>query len=274
MTIRELIRENKIIHTVVSGIYRNTLYLLKTGYTKGSLEYQLFTKKNEFIKLKTAGFTNISIFKKRSWKFGGGYDHAYRRYYSADFDTKRVFIKVAKNDSTILNEIDLGKHLKPYHFPFVCEEEYSDKDFDQGTLMLASDFISDLSPFVIPDTYEAFILLCMDFLVILKQLETSGVVHADIHRNNLMMRKSGELVLLDFGISRILDKSNSVDYIARPGTYFQLVEKAGKTYRIYDDAYSFTCLVDSIGIPDDWKAAEEYKNITDRIGHMQFTVEC
>lgn len=204
----------------------------------------------------------------------GGYDHAYRRYYVADLNGKKVFIKIARNDSTILNEIELGIHLKQYHLSFVCEEKYYDKDFDaNGTSMLASEYIEKIYPFAIPESYETFVILCNDFIELLQQLELSDVVHADIHRNNLMMKSNGKLVLLDFGISKILSEKNAVDYIARPGTYYRVITGNKRKYRIYDDAYSFCCLVEGLEIPMEWLEAEEYQNIKKRIGKVQFTVD-
>ena len=203
----------------------------------------------------------------------GGYAHAYRRYYVAAFNGKKVFIKIAKNDSTILNEIELGIHLKPYQLLFACEEEHYDKDFcADGTSMLASDYIENISSFAVPESYEAFAILCNDFLELLQQLELCNVVHADIHRNNLMMKNNGKLVLLDFGISKILSENNTVDYIARPGTYYRVINDNKGKYRIYDDAYSFCRLVESLEIPVEWLEAEEYQNIQRRIGKVQFVV--
>lgn len=72
MSIRSLVRKNTIIHGVVSGIYRNTFYLLKTGYLKGIMAYHFNVAAEEQSKLRNDGFDSITPFSKRSWRFGGG----------------------------------------------------------------------------------------------------------------------------------------------------------------------------------------------------------
>lgn len=272
MSIRSFIRKNRTLHTIVSGVYRNTIYLVTTGYTKGFAKYFFCVKKDEISKLRQMGFYDIDLFAKRSWKFGSGRDHAFRRYYVAKYNGCYTFIKIAQNDSTISNEIELARYLDSCRLDFVSRLVKYDLNFGNNALLLATEYCEGLRSFEIPKTYESFKRLCKDFLCILELLANYNVVHGDIHLNNLMLKKNGKLVLLDFGISKIQGKQNSVDYIARPGTYYKCIVVNEKEYRIYDDAYSFCCMIKKMGILKEWENAIEYEEIHKRIGTTRFFV--
>ena len=115
---------------------------------------------------------------------------------------------------------------------------------------------------------QGFESQCREFLEILDALESRDIIHADIHKNNLMLDQQGHLVLLDYGISMILRQDNSVDYKARPGTFYR--EKDG--VRIYDDAYSFVMMLEGLGLPEQWKNAEIYRQVCDRVDGYTGTV--
>ena len=83
-----------------------------------------------------------------------------------------------------------------------------------------------------------------------------------------MLNAQNHLVLLDFGISKFLDNTNNVDYIARPGTFYQKTEKG----RIYDDAYSFLCMIEKYSESSKILDSEEYNDIKKRVGQAYFEV--
>lgn len=72
----------------------------------------------------------------------------------------------------------------------------------------------------------------------------------------MLQRKDGSLVLLDFGISMAATVDNTVNYLARPGTFF----KEDDNNREYDDVYSFLKMLDSLGVDEELKHTAPYKN--------------
>ena len=221
-------------------------------------------------KLKTYGFRKIRYFNTPAWRFGMGLDHAYRRYYTAFYEEKKVFIKVAKNDATIENEIIMGEKLLGNAVLRGGQPVVSAKAFAEHTMMLAMPFETGLESYSLPDTREELELRCKDFLAVLAALQELQVIHADIHQNNLMLNAQKKPVLLDYGISMVKGQSNQVDYRARPGTFYTETEQKIRTY---DDAYSFIMMLERLGLPEDWKATPSYIQIKNRIGAFAETVQ-
>lgn len=267
--IKAWIRKNKWLHRIFSGVYRNTVYLAKTGYFQSMFHYILKIAGPEKKKLRTYGFERVKAYKSKTWRIGKGLDGACRRYYTAYYRQQRVFIKVAMHDATIGNEIAFAEYLQGRTPDFVCPAVLWDKNFAQETMMLSIAFMEGLSSLKLPQTQEEFATLCDGFSEILEQLNALQIVHADIHKNNLMCDRQGKLVLLDFGISVIRGVENGIDYVARPGTFYKMRRE---DQRIYDDAWSFVCQMDALGIPEEWKETESYRRIVQAVGRNQAVV--
>ena len=196
-------------------------------------------------------------------------DGACRRYYVAYYQGQKVFIKVATHDATLRNEIAFAEYLQDRTPSFVCDAVLWDKTFAQDTLMLSIAYIEGLSSLKLPQTLEEFQVMCDAFLQMLDQLNDLQIVHADIHKNNLMLSSKGDLVLLDFGISVIRERENGIDYVARPGTFYKTRRE---DQRIYDDAWSFLRQLDALGVPESWKQTENYRRIEEAVGRNQIVV--
>lgn len=260
----------------IPGLYDRILkirQILRPVHVKRMWQYQTMIAGAERKKLKTYGFQRICYFNTPAWRFGKGLDHAYRRYYTAFFAGEKVFIKVAKNDATIANEILMGEKLLGDPILRGGQPVVSDKAFAEKTMMLAMPFETGLVSYSLPDSREAFEMQCKDFLSVLSALERLQVIHADIHQNNLMLNGQKQPVLLDYGISMIKGQRNTVDYRARPGTFYTETEKNGNKIRTYDDAYSFVMMLERLGLPEDWKDVPSYMQIQNRIGKLAETVE-
>lgn len=258
------LRKYHILHKVISSIYRTLFQPIINGYYKGMLQYNLFIKKHELRLLKSKGFKNIKKFKKKSWKFGNNSDNVFRRYYTAEYSDKLAFVKIAKNDLTLLNEIELAAYIKDYDLPFVSKTYCYDYHFSDNTAFLASEYSENLKPFNSISDNILLNELFKQYNYILEKLEEIGIVHADIHENNLMINNSNNLTLIDFGISIIKGKNTKIDYIARPGTFYKTSDDGKK--RIYDDAYSFIKMCERCYPDKNLQYNEEYKKIADRIG--------
>ena len=51
-------------------------------------------------------------------------------------------------------------------------------------------------------------------------LHERGVVHSDVHANNLLVRETGEVTIIDFGYARLLDESSALATAPRAGVGF------------------------------------------------------
>lgn len=267
---KELLRKYPLLFILLKKLYRGVIHPIQSGYAFGHSYYLFAIKKREVKKLSNLEFQNVCEFKPDTWRYGKGKDNAYRRYYTATFEGKKCFIKVAtKNDSTVSNEIDVQEYIQGRYWKFTPACLMTQRVFDKGIVMLANEYRLGLRPFVLPLTLDAFEKMCDCFCIIADSLYEAGLVHADVHRGNLLMDDAGSLVLLDFGISYILSKGNQVDYVARPGTFFR---DSGQS-RLYDDIYSFIRVLEKEGLPEEWKQNAHYLNVMGRMGRCSIIIK-
>ena len=248
-------------------VYDCLVQPIQTGHLKYYIKYSAKRKKKEIRKLKDHGFVLVKPIMFNQWRIGHGRDGAHRRYYSGSLNGELCFIKVGYKDATVSNELAvmMGQEKPFAHSPLLL---VGDPDFDEGTVMLAVRFIPSLEVLKVPESKEEFENLCLDFLSIMDDLKARHIIHADIHKENLMLQGS-KLILLDYGISMMTDMGNNIDYISRPGTYY--TEKNG--IRTYDDSYSFIKTVDELGIKESFKECASYHKILNRIGDYTFQVK-
>lgn len=266
--LKKLLRRNPHFHDTVVKWWKIWIEPILNGHLKYYIVYCIYSRHSETARLAQYGFTDIRPWKYRSWRIGKGRDHVFRRYFTAKYQNTPCFIKVGNNDTTVMNEYLVHTRLKDTPVSFTPQLVAGDCRFAENTVMLATAFVPGLERFSVPKDTTAFEALCRQFLDILEILEQNRLVHADIHRGNLML--AGERIyLMDFGISRFTDCENSVDYSARPGTFYRTADSE----RTYDDAYSFLCLLEKSGISPEQAASPAYQAIRERIGKCHFTVK-
>ena len=180
----------KFVRTIINYTYR----YVRNGYYKNMILYFLKLSKSEKHALQKFGFKDCRIYKTHFWRYNDGIDHVYRRYYSAYFNNKKVFIKICKNDSTAQNEIRISEYLTAFDMPFLTKAEAFSIDFNNGYSMLAIEFCADMKPFFIPKTIDAFSDYCIQFMKILDELSDARLIHADVHKNNLMVDCNDNLI--------------------------------------------------------------------------------
>lgn len=264
--IKELLKKMPALYSLASSAYNHLVRPIKSGHLQYYLKYCANVKKYEIRKLKSYGLDNIKPIMFDQWRIGRGRDGAHRRYYSGSLNGESCFIKVGYKDATVNNELNIMMNQEtPFAYSPILLAGAS--NFDEETVMLAVQFIPSMEQFTIPKTKEQFEDLCQAFLSIADDLKARHIIHADIHKGNLMMKES-KLVLLDYGISMMMDTGNNIDYISRPGTYY--IEKNG--IRTYDDLYSFAKTVEEFGTDESFKECISYKKITDRIGDYTFQI--
>ena len=267
MMIKEVLKKIPGLYSLLSTVNNRLVCPIRSGHMKYYLQYSVNVKKHEIRKLKSYGLENLKPVMFDQWRIGRGRDGAHRRYYRGSINGEQCFIKVGYKDATVSNELMvMSNQEKPFGYsPTLLA---GDLDFDEATVMLAVQFIPSMKQFTVPKSKEEFDALCQSFLSIADDLKARQIIHADIHKGNLMM-KGSQLVLLDYGISMMMDKGNKIDYISRPGTYY--TEKNG--IRTYDDSYSYIRTIEEIGIEESFKECESYKKIKDRIGDYTLLIK-
>ena len=252
---------------------RNIYMLCTTTYIIDMLRYYIKFYYFDKNKMKNLEVTNIRLFNTKNWRFGYGLDHAYRRYYTAILKKQKVFIKIATNDETTNNEIIILRTLQNKHNIFLPKLFYGNNEKDTHTSILILEKKIKLRPFEIPSSAKEFDRLCIEFFLILKFFHQNGIVHADIHKNNLMIDENNHLVVLDFGISSMLNIKNSINYIARPGTFFREKRIDTNKIRIYDDAYSFLMMLIKLNIPPKWLERPPCQQIKEQIDLFNLSIK-
>ena len=265
--IRKCLNKHPQIHQFLYDIYKYTILPFRNGHFYYNVYYLTNTKHKEIDKLKTYGFTEIQPYKKRDWRIGREKDGAFRRYYLGKYNGAIAFIKIGKNDLTVKNELHVMQKYYSILDGIAPKYILGDLFFDDNTVMLAVDFIIGLTNFSIPNDLIDFDNVCKQFYLILKKLHSANIIHADVHKANLMYC-GNRLFLLDFGISYSTSMNNEVDYNARPGTYY--IQEGNK--RTYDDAFSFVKMVESNNCSFDPNKSEFYRLIKEQIGKRTFSV--
>ncbi len=263
MGIKKAIKKIPFFGTFIVFIYNKTVKRLKNDFFKNLRYYNINIKKKEISSLKLIGVTKIKKYSFDDWKFDSGLDHSYRRYYVGVFKGVKCFIKISKNDLTVFNEICVSEDLPAYSF--VPKTLFTDKSFNGGFLLVQERLFHLIN--LEFKTEKHFDNVCVQFNNILDCFNTIALVHCDVHRGNLMIdKRSGRLFLLDFGISKFANKNNMVDYLARPGTFYQHFTKNNCLFRKYDDAYSFVKETERMNVPPSWKECLSYQKICTKVG--------
>lgn len=267
--LRKTTQNTPKLRRIMSIVYGIFIEPFASGWFSYMFRYTLFVRRTEINALKALDFYNIHCYLTKAWRRGTELDHAHRRYYKAKYHDKEVFIKVAVNDATIENEIIIAEYLSSLSFSFVIPTVLASRHFNGEMNLLAIEYVSGIHPFVIPKDIKRFEIYCCEYLKILQVFEKNGIVHADIHPNNLVFDKDNKLIVIDFGISRILGQKNTVDYVARPGTYYR---NLGNT-RVYDDAYSFVKMIEKMDTSNELLTNTIFKKIVGRIDKNTLVVD-
>ncbi|MBQ4153923.1 MAG: hypothetical protein IJE01_01820 [Clostridia bacterium] len=271
MSLKDSIKKIPIVYPVLSYIKNEVFLPIKSGHMRFFVYFILFIMYDETKALKSRGFKNIHIFMPFTWRIGKGRDYAFRRYYTACLNGIKVFIKIGKNDSTVVNEAKIYNYIGKEKFNFLANAVFIDHNFADDTVMIANEFIEGLDSVEKISQKSDFENICQAFLIALDELEKLEIIHADIHKGNIMYAQNKGLYLLDFGISFIKGKEKTVNYSARPGTFY--INDLQNKQRKYDDAYSFTRMIECLKFPEEWLQTEAYIKITERIGNFSDVVE-
>ena len=240
---------------------------MRKGYFRYYFLYLRKDKPEDIERLTSFGITDIKPMNFTQWRIGKGKDNAYRRYYTGVFQGTKCFIKIGKNDATVKNELEILRHKEMDKVTFSPKLLVGTDSFAEKTVMLAVEYMDDLKPFHTVNTEADFQEACRQFVNILDGLEKAEIVHGDIHKGNLALCK-GNVLLLDYGISKIFNKENAINYLHRPGTFYR--ETAGT--RVYDDAYSFVKMVEKMALPAEYLDNPYMQEIKNRVDKFVFHV--
>lgn len=263
MLIKKVIKKIKPIYLFLLYIKINLINPAISGHLWYYLRFLFTMKSSEIKKLKSKGFKKIKTFQPYTWRIGKGQDRAFRRYYLAWFNNTKCFIKIGKNDITVANEAKIYAFIKDKALDFFANCLFIDENFDDSTVMIANEFIEQLIPFTEIDQKSKFDIICSEFFELLDKLESLGIIHADIHKGNILTTPNNGIVLLDFGISFFKGKEKRINYNMRPGTFY--INDEENNLRKYDDAYSFVKMIEGLDFPEEWLHSLEYNKIVERI---------
>jgi len=229
--------------------------------------YFLFYHREAIAKLSRFGFAEVRAFRIQKWRrFQTG--NVFRYYYTAQFNGEKCFVKLS-NDSTIVNEIFVNSYITQCGVSFVPKLLIGDTNYAKDSYLLALEFRSDLSNFRLPDDEKAFESLCHEFRRVYDKFKEFGIIHGDISASNLLLDTDNRISLIDFGIGRVPgSEAIEIDMNTHCGTYY----RTNKTGKVYDDVYSFLCMLDDCGIPAAYKQKECYKNIKSLIGTHTYKI--
>lgn len=270
MRIKELLRKMPILFAILSFAKYKMYLPLKRGQVFYYVKYLICERKGEIKKLKKLGFNGIKTFEPFSWRIGKEKDKAHRRYYKAYYYGEKCFIKIGKNDSTVKNEAQIYLDLINEKIDFIAKILYIDMNFSKNTVLVANKFIENMHSIGETSGIDEFKKICFLFCGVLDELKKKEIIHADIHKGNLMITQEKKVILLDFGISIKEKKENCVDYKSRPGTFY--ITRKNDGIRTYDDAYSFVKMIELLNVPDDWKNSSEFDLVRKKIGNYSVDV--
>lgn len=115
------------------------------------------------------------------------------------------------NDKRVLQEIDILKNLNSINIPKILEAGIvSDEEIEEEALYIVEEYIDGYSLRDLINNKQlaslntAFNLL-LSLITIETLLEEKGILHRDINPNNVMIDKSGNVYLIDFGIAKRID---------------------------------------------------------------------
>lgn len=220
-------------------------------------------------KLESCGMSEISPYRTDHWYIGDDADGTVRKYYSGKFKGEACFAKLAKNDSTIKNEIYVNAYVTEKGISFVPKTYYYEYDHGDGESLLITQFKAGIRDFSVPESEEAFTQVCKCFIDMCRAFAAIGVQHGDISESNLLVDSEGKLLMTDFGIGRAPGSEKfEIDYVVHDGTYY----RTEGNLRTYDDVYSFLMMLDDCGLPESFKALPCYKELREMLGAFQFQV--
>lgn len=258
----------RFVKSLLVYLYRKIYIPYKKGFIWFVFKYFFLIRKKDYNSLRASGFDNIKTYEFMTWRIGHESDGAHRRYYLADYNGVRCFVKIAKGDLTVLNEIYVQSKIRYLGWDFTPECVFLKKELYKDTHILAVKYINDLKPLCGQGWDFNIESFCRQILNILNKLKDAGLVHADIHVGNLAKDSDGKVYLLDFGISKFTGDAPTVDYDQREGTFF-IVED---NLKIYDDAFSVIEMINNqIGIAN-CKQTPYYDEIVNLYGRLYFTV--
>jgi len=212
-------------------------------------------------RLKSYGISDIKIYKFRKWNIGSKRKKMsfkkMRFYYKARYNNSACFIKMGNNNSTS-NEITINKYLDRCSMDFIPSLLLSDEDFSKSTVLIVTEYISNLKKIKVPDDIEGFRQICTELEVIHEKLMAHNIIHGDLSDSNLSMTKDNRIMLIDFGYGWIPGMNKN--------TFLRTIYKKTSNANVYCNAHNFLRVLDEIGTPDNFKQEECYKRLERLVG--------
>lgn len=165
-----------------------------------------------------SGYVNIKKIKK------GGQKIVYKAQTLSGQDVALKLIYNA-NDPRVLQEIEILTKLNIKNIPKIISSGYiRDNNSDEEALYIVEDFIQGKSlrdylnegnKFSLKSAYN----LLKKLLTIEVDLENNQLLHRDINPNNIMLTLDNDIILIDFGLAKIMNGPGITDINATHGPF-------------------------------------------------------
>lgn len=129
------------------------------------------------------------------------------------------------NDPRVLQEIEILTKLNIKNIPKIISSGYiKDDNSDEEALYIVEDFIpgrslrdylSEGNKFSLKNAYN----LLSKLLTIEVDLESNHLLHRDINPNNIMLTPDNDIILIDFGLAKIMNGPGITDTNATHGPF-------------------------------------------------------
>ena len=118
-----------------------------------------------------------------------------------------TLVKEIKNELLLLNNIKNAPNILKFR-GYQVDEKYIDAGYD---VYLLSDYLPSLPKFIAKNniTQLQAINLAIDLCSALEQLRSAGLIHKDVHPNNIFLGTGKQFLLADLGVSQISELSYS-----------------------------------------------------------------
>jgi len=201
-------------------------------------------------------------------------------FFTGTFAKKDIFTKLYLDKNKSQRESRVLEYITKYENNVLLPKLINDGICLNGYFVVAEKINAvNLSSIINTFSLIKFHRLVNQFVLILEDFNTIGIVHCDITPSNVLVTQQGDLIIIDFEYSVCKKNSNYKDLTFENKTKLKLL---GGRYRyakeefVWDDAHSFLSIAKEIILSNNFdkneliSAEEELTILESRVGLNQF----